>query len=127
MKHPIHFTGIHFIRKIVFLIAVLVLISTAIKSQERKIEKTMNLYITNDPVNKNITITFRAEKEILNVLVLVYDQTGNTIFLDNKYHFRGDYKGLVDIKHLPEGDYTVSIINDDEKFNKKLITQHELK
>jgi hypothetical protein len=75
--------------------------------------------INNHQANK-VNITFQSEKEIYNLLVLITDSLGQTIFLDNRYRFKGDYNHNVDFKEYKKGEYTVKIIGDEEKFTKKI-------
>lgn len=76
--------------------------------------------IVNDRMANNVNIAFKAEKEIYNLLVLITDSLGQTIFLDNRYRFNGDYNQSIDFKNYKKGQYTIKIIGDDDKITKKI-------
>ena len=79
-----------------------------------------DLKIVNDSINHKVDIEFTSDKEISNLLILITDSLGNTMFLDNQYRFKGYYKQIVDLKEAKKGNYFLKIIKDDEQINKKL-------
>ncbi|HEX8515980.1 MAG TPA: hypothetical protein VF868_07255 [Bacteroidia bacterium] len=74
----------------------------------------------NDALQK-IDITLNSEKEISNLLVLVTDKDGQTIFLENLYRFKGDYKNSVDLKEVGKGQYSVKVVRDENIINQEII------
>jgi len=69
--------------------------------------------------NKTVEIQFNAPQNIYNVLVVIRDDSGNTVFLENQYNFKGPYKRTVHLSAT--GVYYLKIVNDDDIMNKKLI------
>lgn len=118
MKHSVHFPSLHLIKKILYLCAFLVLVTATVNAQTSISPKTCHLAIDCQSPKKTITINFSSEKQVDNLLVRIADPLGNTVFLDNRYRFRGEYKKTVELAQLPKGDYSVEVINDDEKFSK---------
>jgi hypothetical protein len=70
--------------------------------------------------NRSVQIEFAVDKNVRNVLVLLVDGSGNTVFLDSQYNFKGIYKRTIDLSKSPKGNYYLKIMNDDEVMNKKL-------
>jgi len=85
-----------------------------------KPSNTRKLAIGNNANEKKLSISFLADKIIDNVLVLVTDQKGRIIFLDNRYRFTGENKQAVDLRGAAPGDLQLQIINDQEHFNHKI-------
>jgi hypothetical protein len=105
---------------IIFLFSLLISTSflsaqTAITSKIKK-----DVKVESDDLNKKVNIEFGTENEVYNLLVLITDSSGQTVFLDNRYHFKGDYKHTVDFKDYHKGEYSVKIIGDEEKIDKKI-------
>jgi hypothetical protein len=76
--------------------------------------------VINDHLANKVDIEFSSDKEIYNLLVLITDSLGQTYFLDNRYRFKGNYKHSVDFKDYHKGVYSVKIIGDDDKIDKKI-------
>jgi hypothetical protein len=70
--------------------------------------------------NKKVSIEFNNEKEIYNLLVLITDSTGRTVFLDNRYRFKGNYKNTVDFQGEKNGNYKLKVILDEKHMDKNL-------
>ncbi|MGZ3865564.1 MAG: hypothetical protein ACXVC6_13490 [Bacteroidia bacterium] len=68
--------------------------------------------------NKKIEINFIA-KPSANLLVLIADSTGHTVFLDNRYNFKGNYKGVLKTGN-DKAKYHIKIISDAERIDKKV-------
>jgi hypothetical protein len=60
-----------------------------------------------------IEVAFDASNEIYNLLVLITDSTGKTIFLDNKYRFKGKYLKSFDLGKSKKGNFNVQVHRDD--------------
>lgn len=69
---------------------------------------------------RSVQIEFPVDKNIYNVLVLLVDDSGNTVFLDNQYNFKGVYKRTIDLSKSPIGNYYLKISNDDAVVTKKI-------
>jgi hypothetical protein len=83
--------------------------------------KTANFVLESDAAKSTCTIAFTSLQEIQNMLVLVTDNKGNTVFLENKYRFTGTYRRIVDLKDFAKGEFEVKIINDEEQI-KRIVT-----
>lgn len=104
----------------VFMFSFLLLLNPVLHAQSTSPSKINEVKLESDPLNKKLNIAFSTEKEIHNLLVVITDSTGQTVFLDNRYRFKGNYKHSVDFKEYHKGWYLVQIIGDDEKINKKV-------
>jgi hypothetical protein len=82
-----------------------------------------NVTIQNNNEAHKLDINFNAGQVIQNLLVIVSDSLGETVFLDNQYRFKGNYVKSVDLSNSPKGEYSVKVISDDEKINKKIRMQ----
>lgn len=83
--------------------------------------KISNLKIVNDTINHKVDVEFMADKEISNLLVIITDSLGHTIFLDNQYRFKGNYKHSMDFKKKGKGKYSLKIIKDEEPNHEQVI------
>lgn len=118
---------VHFHKKkslksfICFLLATF-LLTLQLSAQKNVAEDKDNAFkIVNDSINRKVDIEFKAERKVYNLLVLITDSVGHTMFLDNQYNFKGLYKRTVDSKKLSKGKYSLKIIKDEEKYQKKFI------
>jgi hypothetical protein len=69
---------------------------------------------------KNLTIAFENRVTIDQLLVLVYDDKGETIFMDSQYNFKGDYSRSVDLSKGNSATYSLKIIYRDEKIDRSI-------
>lgn len=88
------------------------------QEQRSPITKNFTVCIGNKPMQ--CTITFSSAAVIDNVLVLVHDPKGQTVFLENKNRFKGEYRKELDLQGLSPGDYTVQVYNDHEKMRSRV-------
>ncbi len=86
-------------------------------SQEAKPKEKYRVNVLDD---RSINIEFDTEKPIGNVLILIVDSAGNTIFMDSQSNFKGSYKCNIDMKLYNKGTYDVKIKSDGEEIDKKL-------
>jgi hypothetical protein len=70
--------------------------------------------------NKEVLIEFDTDTVLENVLILIVNDSGNTLFLDNQKKFRGIYKCSVDMSSYAKGDYFVNIKSENEQKQAKL-------
>ncbi|MCW3075674.1 MAG: hypothetical protein JWO32_283 [Bacteroidetes bacterium] len=82
-----------------------------------------NVKVECEKFSNRVDIEFSALKEISNLLVLITDSLGQTIFLDNQYRFKGNYKIHADLSNNLKGKYTVRIIGDEQKIDRKIDVQ----
>jgi hypothetical protein len=73
-----------------------------------------DLKLKADTVSREFSISFRAQEMVANLLVRITDSKGETVFLDNEYRFKGDYKQIMKRADLPAGEYTIEILKDDD-------------
>lgn len=67
-----------------------------------------------------VKISFKTLHPVTNLLVRVTGNNGQTVFLDNKYRFSGDYASTVDLSTLAHGEYIVEISAGKEKYKSKV-------
>ena len=123
MKNQIPFKYYKLITKKYSVFLLTVILSIALKSNAQTVSSPKNIddvEVVNDKLNNKMNIEFSANKEIYNLLVLITDSIGQTVFLDNRYRFKGDYKHSIDFKEYNRGQYLVQIIGDNQKINKKI-------
>jgi hypothetical protein len=80
-----------------------------------------NVQVMHNDVQQKIDVSFGTEKEIANLLVLVTDESGQTVFLENLYRFKGEYKNTIDLKTHGKGNYYLTVKRDDNIFDKQVI------
>jgi hypothetical protein len=68
-----------------------------------------------------LRIRFTEEQRIENLLVMITDTLGNTLFLDNKYRFEGEYQQSLDLSRAGKGKYRLSIIADQRRSNRDIL------
>lgn len=66
------------------------------------------VYMTNP-----IQVDVPSQGTIENLLVVISDSAGRTIFLDNRTRFVGTYKRAIDLSQSGKGPYTLCIAKDD--------------
>lgn len=75
--------------------------------------------VSNSATGK-LDVEFKNDIEVNNLLVIVTDSLGNTIFLENLYRFNGPYKKSIELTDKGKGSFTLHIIKDEERINRKL-------
>jgi len=85
--------------------------------------KTPDKYKVNVIADRVVNLEFTADKAIGNLLVVLSDNFGNTLFMDCQYNFKGLYKRTMDLSSYGKGDYHLKIVTDEEEVNKKLNIQ----
>jgi hypothetical protein len=68
--------------------------------------------------NNNLIIVFENKTTIDQLLVIVYDDRGETIFMDSQYDFEGDYSRSIDLSKGTSTVYSLKIIYNEEKIDK---------
>jgi len=107
------------IRNILWLF--LLLLSTAMQAQSPSRAIPTDVKIVSDPDTQKIHIEVSQGQEIINLLVLVVDDSGHTVYLDDKSHFKGTYISEVDLKKEGRGMYDLKIIADKEEIRQKVV------
>lgn len=73
-----------------------------------------------DKVNGRLDIEFKNDKQVDNLLVLVTDSAGQTVFLENLYRYKGLYKKNIELPYGGRGFVTLHINKDEERIIRKL-------
>jgi hypothetical protein len=73
--------------------------------------------------SQEVTIELNVQETTENLLILITDATGQTVFLENLHRFRGLYKKNVDLKGTKKGKYLLKVAKDDEKVIKNIFVQ----
>ncbi len=68
------------------------------------------IYLTNP-----VQVSVDNDAAVENLLVVISDSTGQTIFLDNRFHLVGPYLRSVDLSRSGKGPYSLSIAKDDQR------------
>jgi hypothetical protein len=71
--------------------------------------------------NQKIHLQFKADTETGNLLVIVTDKTGETIFIDNHSHFKGEYERDIDLAETIKGEYSICVRNDESIYNEQIL------
>lgn len=71
-------------------------------------------------VTGKLDVEFKNDTQVDNLLVIVTDSLGQTIFLENLYRFNGLYKKSIELSNRGKGSFTLHVIKDEERINKKL-------
>lgn len=108
--------------KLTFVFIIFLALTTKLNGQANKYIES-DIKVQSQRTSKNIDIEFKAEQEIYNLLIVIADSLGQTMFLDNQYRFKGNYKKSIDFSKAAKGNYTVKITRDKEQFNKKVSIQ----
>jgi len=88
------------------------------QNSAKNLPTTVN--VLTDANNNKVEIDFKNDREVQNLLVIITDSIGHTVFLQNLYRFKGPYKKSVDLKEAGKGRYTLMIIKDEEKIYKQI-------
>lgn len=84
--------------------------------QTKAQQNTEAIVVTTHPEQKKFELSFTAKNMSDNLLVVVSDNSGETIFLDNKKHFKGIYQKKIDLSAACPGICLVRITNDTERY-----------
>jgi hypothetical protein len=101
-------------KKILFLLLLFWFGKTYGQSAVSQNTKTDKVIMRN--INNNVEIEFRQNKKT-NLLVLLTDATGHTVFLDNRNNFSGNYKQKFEV--AKKGEYFLKVIDDSGQFSKQ--------
>jgi hypothetical protein len=110
-------------KNIVACIGLLIVFPAFLFAQVSNKDKNIDPQINIDNITKNVSIAFARTNTVYNLLVHLNDSTGNTIFLDNQYQFKGQYNKSIDMKKQKKGTYFLEIIEDNKHTNKKIVLQ----
>lgn len=111
------------LRKIIFFSPAIILAGLLfpLNAQVPRVETNTGLKVDVDSIHHKVKVEFSAGKPVYNLLVLVTDSSGNTVFLDNQYQFKGEYRRDIDINAGKKQKYVLQIIRDDDRFTKEII------
>ena len=76
-----------------------------------------------DERQRTADLSFKAEEEISDLLILVSNGKGETVFMDNKDHFKGEYKNTINLNAFGKGEYSIKVITDKDELNKEFVIQ----
>jgi hypothetical protein len=79
--------------------------------------------VRSDAAQQILDVRFSSENEIASLLVIVSDKRGETLFLDNQYRFKGEYKRVIDLKEYGKGEFFLKVVRDEDIFDKKITIQ----
>jgi hypothetical protein len=82
-------------------------------------KKTGAIHVSTD-AGKVLALSLNTLAPSESLLIVVTDQNGETIFLDNKKHFSGFYEKKIDLGAACPGICTLRITNDDERYEYKV-------
>lgn len=74
--------------------------------------------IKTDSLTRKIEIQFECDQPVNNLLVMVNDSIGQTVFLETKYGFQGAYKHTVNLQPSGKGRYYLKIIKDEIRISR---------
>jgi hypothetical protein len=120
MTHHLKHTGYGILLKKWLLLVILsFLYANGKLSAQSQEDRASGLSITHQG-KKKIKIDLENDKVIYNLLVIISDSTGRTIFLDNQYRFKGNYSNTIDLETEKKGNYFLKIIKDEKRIEKNL-------
>lgn len=76
-----------------------------------------------DTANHTLSLCLSTLQTTENLLIVVSDSSGETIFLDNKRRFMGHYEKQIDLSAACPGYCTVRITKDEERFEYRVERQ----
>ncbi len=82
--------------------------------------KGEDVRIFNDSILNKLEIEFDCVVPINDLLVLITDSSGNTVFLECQRMFSGKYKHTVDFNKCARGSYDIKIIRDNLRMNRRI-------
>jgi hypothetical protein len=108
------------LKQTLMILALTLFASTGLRSQNAAKTDAKPDYKVNLVDNKEVVIEFDTDRVLDNVLILIVDGSGNTLFLDNQKEFKGIYKCSVDLSMYAKGNYFVNIKSEGEQKQAKL-------
>lgn len=76
--------------------------------------------IVSDKVKGRLDVEFKNESQVDNLLVILTDSAGQTVFLENLYRFKGLYKKNIELPYKGKSFVTLHINKDEERIIRKL-------
>jgi hypothetical protein len=117
--HPDHIRMDSLLKKWPFLVILFFIWTSGSLQAQSQNDRANGLSITRQG-KKKIKIDLENDKVIYNLLVIISDSTGRTIFLDNQYRFKGNYSNTIDLETEKKGNYSLKIIKDEKRIEKNL-------
>lgn len=113
--------------QIIFFFPVLfpVTLISPLNAQVSCVEGNPEVKVEVDSIHRKVNVEFSADKPIYNLLVLMTDSSGNTVFLDNQYQFKGKYRHNIDFAPGKKEKYFLQIIRDNDRFIKEIIIHQD--
>ncbi|MDF2437917.1 MAG: hypothetical protein K0Q95_2293 [Bacteroidota bacterium] len=91
------------------------------KGLQKLEDKDVTLLI--DKNHNTAALSFKTQDEVSDLLILVSNEKGETVFMDNKDHFKGEYKNTIDLNSFSKGEYSIKVKIDENELNKEFIIQ----
>lgn len=99
-------------------ILLLLLLDGSFCLQSQTLDKTLS--ITQNQDSLSVSIKFLQESVAENLLIVISDTNGSTIFLDNKKNYSGHYNRSVDLSSACPGFCTIRISTEVERYEYKV-------
>lgn len=91
-------------------------------SQSQKIPLTeKDIAIHLDKVKRAIDLSFTINSEVNNLSIIISDDKGQTVFLDDQIFFKGEYKKHIDLENYGNGKYSLVIKGDNFECSKEIV------
>lgn len=84
------------------------------------VKQTTEVKSVPDKVKGKLDVEFRNDKQVDNLLVILTDSAGQTVFLENLYRYKGLYKKNIELPYQGKGFVTLHINKDEERIIRKL-------
>jgi len=103
-----------------FTLLITLVLFSPLKGQNSSKTSSINALSADYNTSGQVTIKYSSEILVNSFLVFIIDPDGNNIFLDSKRRYKGDYLKVIDVSSLKKGEFSLTIICDEVKLNKKI-------
>jgi len=90
------------------------------QSLERQKSNTSQVSVAKHADNEQITINFTVVAPVENVLILIRNEKGELVFMENRNRFQGAYTRTISLKEVEGKNFDVQIKNDAEQINRTI-------
>lgn len=101
----------------VFLLMFFLALSTMSYSQSPKALSPFE-YTVKGIDDRKVELQFHSDSVIHDLLIVVTDKNGQTIFLDRQHKFKGTYKQEIDLNGSDKGSYSFLVMRGNEEYVK---------
>ena len=94
--------------------------SSAILAQtnDKAITNTSQVLVTKTDSEEKITINFNVNSPVENALIIIRNEKGDLVFMENRMRFQGAYTRTISLKEVTGKNFEVQIKNDSEHINR---------